>query len=30
MLDEEGQQTDRGMGYIETSKADDNGKAEVK
>ena len=30
MLDEEGQQTDRGMGYIETSKADNNGKAEVK
>ena len=30
MLEEDGQQTDRGMGYIETSKADDNGKAEVK
>ena len=30
MLQEDGQQTDRGMGYIETSKADDNGKAEVK
>ena len=30
MLEQDGQQTDRGMGYIETSKADDNGKAEVK
>ena len=30
MLEEEGESTDRGMGYIETSKADDNGKAEVK
>ena len=30
MLEEDGQQTDRGMGYIETSKADDNGKSEVK
>ena len=30
MLDEEGQEPNRGMGYIETSKADDNGKAEVK
>ena len=30
MLDEEGQDADRGMGYINTSKADDNGKAEVK
>ena len=30
MLEEDGQQTDRGMGYIETSKADNNGKAEVK
>ena len=30
MLDEEGQEPNRGMGYIETSKADNNGKAEVK
>ena len=30
MLEEEGQDTDRGMGYINTSKADDNGKSEVK
>jgi len=30
MLDEEGESTDRGMGYINTSQADDNGKAEVK
>ena len=30
MLEEEGESTDRGMGYINTSKADDNGKAEVK
>ena len=30
MLEEEGQDADRGMGYIETSKADDNGKSEVK
>ena len=30
MLEEEGENTDRSMGYINTSKADDNGKAEVK
>ena len=30
MLDEEGQEPNRGMGYIETSKADNNGKSEVK
>ena len=30
MLEEEGQDADRGMGYINTSKADDNGKSEVK
>tara|TARA_Y100000389_G_scaffold97249_1_gene94014 strand:+ start:83 stop:466 length:384 start_codon:yes stop_codon:yes gene_type:complete len=30
VLDEEGQEPNRGMGYINTSKADDNGKAEVK
>ena len=30
MLEEEGQDADRGMGYIETSKTDDNGKSEVK
>ena len=30
MLEEEGQEPNRGMGYINTSKADDNGKAEVK
>ena len=30
MLEEEGESTDRGMGYINTSQADDNGKAEVK
>ena len=30
MLEEEGQDADRGMGYINTSKSDDNGKSEVK
>jgi|TARA_B110000914_G_C15339790_1_gene388686 hypothetical protein len=30
MLEEDGQETTRGMGYISTSKADDNGKTEVK
>ena len=30
VLDEEGQEPNRGMGYINTSKADNNGKAEVK
>ena len=30
MLEEEGQDADRGMGYINTSKADNNGKSEVK
>ena len=30
MLEDDGQETTRGMGYIETSKADDNGKSEVK
>ena len=30
MLEEEGQDADRGMGYINTSKADDKGKSEVK
>ena len=30
MLEQEGQDADRGMGYINTSKADNNGKSEVK
>ena len=30
MLEEEGQDTDRGMGYINTTKVDENGKSEVK
>ena len=30
MLEEDDQETTRGMGYISTSKADDNGKTEVK
>ena len=30
MLEEEGENTDRGMGYINTTKIDDNGKSEVK
>ena len=30
MLEEDGQETTRGMGYISTSKADNNGKTEVK
>ena len=30
MLEEEGESTDRGMGYINTTKVDENGKSEVK